>query len=98
MASQSDLFGASLPPVAAHSDPATSHEGALLLHLSGRRGKQMQAILDRLLAGEATNVELCELAINYRARISDLRASGYRIECTRQRVNGLSTYVLRGTP
>ena len=45
-----------------------------------RLSAQSVAILERLKIGPATNKELAGIALNYRARISDLRAAGYVIE------------------
>lgn len=56
---------------------------------------QNAAILSRLRQGPATNVELAAISLNYRARISDLRAYGFRIVCTRG-VGGLNVYRLMG--
>ncbi len=50
-----------------------------------RLSKQSTAILVRLMGGPATNLELGGnpgmFGLNYRARISDLRAGGYAVEC-----------------
>ena len=112
MTSQPDLFDVQNPatypklievciqqvPVAGREDPETSHEAAKILILSGRRNRQMAGILARLREGSATNRQLNDLAINYRARISDLRAAGFEIRCTRQRLDGVSVYELVSEP
>lgn len=64
-----------------------------------RLGKQQQAILERLQAGSATNVELARIGIRYSARIGELRSAGYRIEIVaRDFDSGLVTYKLCGVP
>ncbi len=55
---------------------------------------QNAAILKRLRRGPATNRELAAFALNYRARVSDLRAAGYVIQCD-QMAGGLSWYELK---
>lgn len=58
-------------------------------------------ILARLRQGPATTGELAQLALNYTGRISDLRKSGYRIECFERRKGGNNRYRLvdqAGTP
>lgn len=89
---QMDLFGG--PPVARSCDPDSSHEAALRLERSGRRGSQKYAVLERLTQGPASNVELAGLCLKYTGRISDLRAEGYPIRCVRQRDTGATLYVL----
>lgn len=60
-----------------------------------RLSRQCQAILERLRSGRASNSELAEMALNYRARISDLRQRGFRIKVTdRNHETGLSWYEL----
>ena len=44
---------------------------------------QNGAILERLRAGPATNVELAAMSLKYTSRLSDLRAAGHVIECKR---------------
>jgi hypothetical protein len=44
-----------------------------------RLGGQNKAILDRLKRDRATNSELADMALNYRARVSDLRKHGCTI-------------------
>lgn len=61
-----------------------------------RFNKQCREILSRLQAGPATNNELNAMAINYRARISDLRKCGYTIRnFDRCRKTGVSWYELK---
>ena len=60
-----------------------------------RLSRQCQAILERLQAGRASNSELAGIALNYRARISDLRAVGHKVACVdRNRETGLAWYEL----
>ena len=48
---------------------------------SGSRSRLSDAILSRLRVGPAKNAELASLGgLNYRARVSDLRADGWAIE------------------
>lgn len=82
-------------PISRKYDPATSKLGEAGVNQSGRRANQCQKILARLKAGPATNRELVEIAINYRARISDLRAMGYEIVCVHEQNTGLSIYLLQ---
>lgn len=58
-----------------------------------RLAAQTQAIVDRLRSGAATNVELAAISLKYTSRISDARAAGYTIECTRLD-GGLTEYRL----
>ncbi len=69
------------PPIARRTDPQTSHDGARDVTSSGRRSAQKRKILARLLEGPATARDLVEIAVNYRARISDLRKQGVDIVC-----------------
>jgi hypothetical protein len=60
-----------------------------------RLSKQCQLILERLQAGDATNMELSGIALKYTSRISDLRAAGYTIEISeRDHESGSVTYRL----
>lgn len=77
---------------ARQTDPATSHEAAADVVQSGRLSAQCAAILQRLLRGPATSVELSNIACKYTGRISDLRARGHRIVATRE--DGLWFYSL----
>jgi hypothetical protein len=94
MFEQEGLFDG--PPVSRRDDPPTSKEAERLLNKSGRRVSQKGKLLDRLLAGPATNVELAQLCIKYTGRISDLRADGWDIACVRQTEEGVTVYTLRG--
>lgn len=58
-----------------------------------RLSAQAQAILDRLEQGTATNVELAAIALKYTGRISDLRAAGYEIQCSKREA-GMTVYRL----
>lgn len=61
-----------------------------------RLSRQCEAILERLQRGTASNSELAAMALNYRARVSDLRAAGYTIEVVeRNHDTGLNFYELR---
>ena len=62
-----------------------------------RLNRQCLKILARLREGPATNRELAEIALNYRARTSDLRNAGYTIDCERK-PGGKSIYTLKGEP
>ncbi len=60
-----------------------------------RLSRQCAAILERLRRGRTTNASLCGLALNYRARVSDLRKHGYDVRCVQQdQVTGLAWYAL----
>lgn len=58
---------------------------------------QNQVILDRLRRGPAKNFELAALAINYRARISDLRNYGFEIKVEKVS-GGTNQYLLKREP
>jgi len=59
--------------------------------LTGQRLK----IVERLQAGQATNVELSQIAMRFTARIYELRKCGYDIRIVRQdRDSGLVWYEL----
>lgn len=62
------------------SDPSTSHAAAREIVESGAGENQCQAILELLRLRPATAKELVALASNFRARVSDLRKAGYKIE------------------
>lgn len=60
-----------------------------------RLSKQSAAVLERLRLGPATNRQLMEIALNYTARISDIRAEGIKIpKPTEDLETGLSMYHL----
>lgn len=60
-----------------------------------RLNSQCVQILDRLRKGPATNKELAAISLKYTGRISDLRKSGYMVECyQRDAATGLSWYRL----
>jgi hypothetical protein len=62
-----------------------------------RLSAQCELILAVLQTGPATNRRLSCLALNYKARISDLRAAGYTVECfDRNHKTGLAWYRLGG--
>jgi len=82
-------------PITRKTDPPSSHEAADKLINSGRRASQKQKILARLRQGPATNSELVAMSLNYRARISDLRADGYDIICVQPTDNGVTEYRLK---
>lgn len=64
-----------------------------------RLTRQQTAILERLRAGPATNMELIPISTRFSARIYDLRQVGYKIdtECI-DRAKGLSLYTLKAEP
>ena len=76
------------------TDPPTSREAAVKLIESCRRPSQCERILERLRQGSVLNSELSRIALNYTARIGDLRAKGYQIDCVRMGDNGVCEYVL----
>ena len=79
--------------------PATTIEverGPSMLPEAKRLNKQCQEILTRLQAGRASNNELARIALNYRARISDLRKVGIKVVCLdRDRETGLAFYEIK---
>ena len=82
----------------AKSDSNTSLQpidpNACVVDLPRLRGQNL-AVLERLMAGPATNDELARLSRKYTSRISDVRAwlrpSGWTIRCERGN-GGLNTY------
>jgi len=66
------------------------------------RRTQADRILSLLKSSEWVDLPtILDLRVaNYRARISELRAAGYEIQCTKQRVNGQlrTKYHLSGEP
>ena len=78
---QPGLFEQPLPP-----RPAVSPAATALRVEQARRGSSRAAVLARLKAGSATNVELNDICFRYGARIFELRRLGYRI--TRTPVSG----------
>lgn len=68
----SELVKETLPP----TDPKVCTTIEEIVRFSGQNG----VILERLRRGPAKNYELAALAINYRARISDLRNYGFEIK------------------
>lgn len=77
-----------LPP----TDPQVNTVGEVV-----RFARQNDVILDRLQQGPAENYELAALAINYRARISDLRHHGFTIKVVRKG-GGRNVYHLEARP
>lgn len=64
--------------------------------MQARLSRQCALILARLQQGPATNRELCDIALKYNARISELRAAGYVVVCASEdRATGLSIYEWR---
>lgn len=60
-----------------------------------RLSKKSLEVLVMLRKGEVTNVELAQIALDYRGRIRDLRAAGFRIECLdKQSKSGVTRYKL----
>ena len=65
-----------------------------------RLDSQCDRMLARLKKGAATNTQLVEIALNYRARISELRQMGHNVQCEKKQ-GGLAVYRLvpkRDTP
>lgn len=58
-----------------------------------RLSTQNQRILERLLRGPCTNVELAKLSLKYTSRVSDLRKAGFSIIADRK-ARGLTIYRL----
>lgn len=58
-----------------------------------RLSRQCALILEMLTLRPHTNEELSRVSLKYTSRISDLRANGYSIECTRLD-GGLTMYAL----
>ena len=86
-----------LPYPAKGLDPPAAHEAAGNLIFSGRRGGTLHKIRERLMAGEATNVELARITPRYGARIYDLRKQGFDIETVSQnKATGVTVYRMRG--
>ena len=50
----------------------------------GYQRDEILKMLKKRRSSGAANHELCGLALNYRARISELRQQGYQINCVRQ--------------
>jgi hypothetical protein len=61
-----------------------------------RFGNQRDFILSMLEKGPVLRSELVNVARNVTARISELRASGYDIECQRYNDTGETVYCLLG--
>jgi hypothetical protein len=60
-----------------------------------RLSKKCLEVLAMLRQGEVTNVELAQVALDYRGRIRDLRAAGFHIECfDKQSKTGVTRYKL----
>lgn len=61
----------------------------------GRLRGQNGQILAALAESPRTNAELSRISLKYTSRISDVRAAGYAITCTRGQ-GGIATYSLQG--
>lgn len=60
-----------------------------------RLSAQAHRILERLRQGPASNRELAQGALNYRARISEIRAAGFNVAVTaRDYKTGVALYAL----
>lgn len=60
-----------------------------------RLSKKCLEVLEMLRKGEVTNVELVQVALDYRGRIRDLRAAGFQIQCLdKQSKSGVTRYKL----
>ena len=65
-----------------YSDPFDHAVARVPSYKRKAMSKQCRAVLERLQRGPATSRELCYIAINYRARISELREHfGLTIHC-----------------
>lgn len=60
-----------------------------------RLSAQQGAILDLLIARPRTAMELSQTALNYRARISELRQAGHIVDCDHKK-GGRTVYTYRG--
>lgn len=82
------LFGDDFPSLTLNNSVAPEE--------APRLSKQCREILERLKQGPATNRELSQISLKYTGRISDLRASGFRIEIVeRNHQSGLNVYELK---
>ena len=71
----------------------TGDRGPLMEVEAPRLNRQCMEILARLQQGRASNRELSQIALNYRARVSELRQHGITVKCVeRDRQTGLSFY------
>lgn len=62
-----------------------------------RLSRQALAVLARLEAGPATNLELIPISTRFSARIYDLRRAGYVIDTDQgDKASGVTTYTLKG--
>jgi anthranilate phosphoribosyltransferase len=67
--------------LARRTDPESSKAAAREVVESGAASSQAEAILKLLRLRPVTAQELVKLAVNYRARISNLRDAGFDIQC-----------------
>ena len=98
--SQPKLFETSGPTgTYGHPIPVPPRDRSVGERESRRLGRQSRSILERLRRGPASNAELATIALNYRARISDLRAVGCTIEVSdRDPRTGRALYTLQSAP
>jgi hypothetical protein len=87
--SQPTLFDA--VPVLIPTDPNVDQRDV------PRLSRQCRVILAMLREGPQTNDALSRVARKYTGRVSDLRAAGYRIKCTRVG-GGVHLYELEKSP
>lgn len=74
---------------------ATEQMVLMLQPERARLSNQCSMILGRLMQGRATNRELSGIALNYRARISELRQLGHDIRVVlHNRATGFAQYAL----
>lgn len=74
---------------------ATEQMVLMLQPERARLSNQCSIILGRLMQGRATNRELSEIALNYRARVSELRQRRHDVRVVEHnRVTGLAIYAL----
>lgn len=60
--------------------------------------RQQGLILERLNRGPAQNIELREIAGDWRRRVSDLRQKGWKIEITKKESFGVNVYEIIEAP
>ena len=61
-----------------------------------RLSKQCQKVLERLQQGRASNRDLSAIAMQYNARIYELRHAGYVVECVDEdKKTGMAFFELR---
>ena len=85
---QPDLFSVPPPVIGPRLGVVPSEERQ-------RLSTQCRAILARLQAGPATNVELAAIALKYAGRISEIRQAGIPVKVlSRDHASGVTVYSL----